>query len=60
MSKCSGSFIRFRQGCSAGEVTTAVDRLDRTIREELPRIRHIFIEAQSLGDTAERPSVDQP
>jgi hypothetical protein len=43
---------------SAGEVTTAVDRLDRTTRHELPQIRHIFIEAQSLGEAGTRQSVD--
>lgn len=43
---------------SAGEVTTPVDRLDRTTRQELPQIRHIFIEAQSLGEARTRQSVD--
>lgn len=40
--------VRFRQGLSAGEVAAAVDRLDRTLREQLPQVRHIFIEAQSV------------
>ncbi len=44
--------LRFRQGLSASEVATAVERLDRTLREQLPQIRHIFIEAQSLTQPA--------
>ena len=40
--------VRFRHDLSAAELTTAVDRLERTIRERHPEIRRIFIEARSL------------
>lgn len=40
--------LGFRRGLTAHEVAAAIDRIERRIREEFPRIRWIFIEAQSL------------
>ena len=40
--------IQFRQELSATELTSTVDRLEKTIREEHPTIKHIFIEAEAI------------
>ena len=41
--------IQFREGLSAADVESAVDRLEQTLRTKYPDIKHIFIEARSLG-----------
>jgi cation diffusion facilitator family transporter len=40
--------IEFRPDLSASDVTAAVDRLETSIRKDQPRIKRIFIEAESL------------
>jgi cation diffusion facilitator family transporter len=40
--------VHFLHSLSAPELTAAVDRLERTIRDKHPEIRRIFIEARSL------------
>lgn len=40
--------VQFRKSLSAGEVTAAIDRIERIIRHEYPEIRRIYIEADAL------------
>lgn len=49
--------LKFREALSAGQIASAVDRIERTIRENHPEVRFIFIEAQNLtGRHAEEQS----
>jgi hypothetical protein len=42
---------------TAGEIASAVDRLEAVIRHSLPDARHIYIEADSIRSAArERPA----
>jgi cation diffusion facilitator family transporter len=41
--------IAFRPDLTAAYAATAVERLDKAIRDRHPEIRHIFVEAQSMG-----------
>lgn len=43
--------VQFQKGLSAAEVTSAVDRLEKSVRGEYPFIERIFIEAESLSRT---------
>ena len=40
--------IKFRPGLSAGEIESAVDRLEEAIRKKHPEVKRIFIEAESI------------
>jgi divalent metal cation (Fe/Co/Zn/Cd) transporter len=40
--------IQFRSGLTAGDVVKAVDRLEGKIREAHPKVKRIFIEAESI------------
>jgi cation diffusion facilitator family transporter len=40
--------VQFRPTLSAQDITVAIDRLEEAIRNKYPRIRHIYLEADSL------------
>lgn len=40
--------VRFHRNLSAGDVSNVVDRIERAVRSRFPRIRHIYLEADSL------------
>jgi cation diffusion facilitator family transporter len=43
--------IRFKKQLTAAEITAAIDRVEKKIRDQHPEIKHIFIEAKSLTKT---------
>ncbi len=51
--------IKFHNELSAGEVESAVDRLERSIRQKHPDVRHIFIEAESIAAPRRAPAASE-
>lgn len=49
--------VQFQAGLSAGEVTAAVDRMEKSIGSAYPNIHRIFIEAESLVQTGGKAQV---
>jgi cation diffusion facilitator family transporter len=47
--------IQFHQHISAEEVTQAIDRLELSIRDQFPNIKHIFVEAKSISSVQKKP-----
>ncbi len=44
--------LRFRSDLGAGEVAQAVQRLERKIKDENPRVRYLFMEVASITEHA--------
>jgi divalent metal cation (Fe/Co/Zn/Cd) transporter len=44
--------VEFRDGLSTAELREAIDRLEHAIQDRHPEVKHIFIEAESLGAAA--------
>lgn len=42
--------IRFKKHLKAAEIATAIDQIEKRIRDQHPEIKHIFIEAKSLTE----------
>jgi cation diffusion facilitator family transporter len=42
--------LKFKQGISAAELRQAVRRIELSIKEKYPRIKHVFYEAESLTE----------
>lgn len=47
--------LEFRRDLTSGEVARAVDRIEKRIREEMPAVRYIFVEAEALTRHADEP-----
>jgi len=48
--------IQFRPGLPPGEITQAINYLERKIREKHPEFKRIFIEARALQGGQPRPA----
>jgi divalent metal cation (Fe/Co/Zn/Cd) transporter len=43
--------VKFKNDLTSGDLTRAVQRLEKNIREKLPDVKKIFIEASNLAET---------
>jgi cation diffusion facilitator family transporter len=50
--------LQFRKDLSAAEVEESIDRLEETIRQHYPDIKHIFIESESLAPRQQRKAAN--
>lgn len=45
--------VKFRSGFSSTELASAINRIEKSIREKHPEVRNVFIEAESLAKSAQ-------
>ncbi len=50
--------VRFRAGCHVEDVERITDQIERRVREQLPEMKNIFVEADSDFDPAKEGAVD--
>lgn len=50
--------VRFRPGLSAKDLSATVDRIEKSITKKHPEVRNVFIEAESLAESAGEQSAD--
>lgn len=43
--------VKFKNDLTSQDITNAVKRLEKNIREKLPDVKKIFIEARNLAET---------
>jgi divalent metal cation (Fe/Co/Zn/Cd) transporter len=49
--------VQFRPGLPSSELESAIVRLERAIRERIPTVKHIFVEARSFSTAQSQSSV---
>jgi cation diffusion facilitator family transporter len=52
--------VQFEPSLSATQVMRAIDRVEKTVRSRYPKIRHIYIEAQSITAASSREDAVSP
>lgn len=51
--------VEFAPGLSSAEITGAIDRVERSVSERFPKVKHIFIEAQAISRAAKSQAKEE-